>query len=88
VIDPEYFKPVFFGLLVVYMIRAKHPQHFMWAPYKTAVNPSGEDHLSKLLGIQNAQQLFDLPLPQFIARCTKLTHCAGWQEQMEPHLLY
>ena len=88
VIDPEYFKPVFFGLLVVYMIRAKHPQHFMWAPYKTAVNPSGEDHLSKLLGIQNAQQLFDLPLPQFIANCTKLTHCPGWQEQMEPYLLY
>lgn len=88
VIDPDYFKPVFFGLLVVYMIRAKHPQHFMWAPYKTAVNPSGEDHLSKLLGIQNAQQLFDLPLPQFIANCTKLTHCPGWQEQMEPYLLY
>jgi len=88
VIDPAYFKPVFFGLLLVYMIRAKHPQHFMWAPYKTAVNPSGEDHLSKLSGIQSAQQLFDLPLPQFIARCTKLTHCVGWQEQMEPYLLY
>jgi uncharacterized protein YbbC (DUF1343 family) len=88
VIDPAYFKPVFFGLLLVYMIRAKHPQHFMWTPYKTAVNPSGEDHLSKLSGIQSAQQLFDLPLPQFIARCTKLTHCVGWQEQMEPYLLY
>ena len=88
VIDPAYFKPVFFGLLIVYMIRAKHPQQFMWAPYKTAVNPSGEDHLSKLLGIPNAQQLFDLPLPQFIANCTKLTHCPGWQEEMESYLHY
>ena len=88
VIDPAYFKPVFFGLLLVYMIRAKHPQAFTWAPYKTAVNPSGEDHLSKLLGISNAQKLFDLPLPQFIANCTKLTHCAGWKEQMEPYLRY
>jgi uncharacterized protein YbbC (DUF1343 family) len=88
VIDPAYFKPVFFGLLLVYMIRAKHPQHFMWTPYKTAVNPSGEDHLSKLLGINDAQHLFDLALPQFIARCTKLTHCPGWLEQMEPYLLY
>ena len=88
VIDPAYFKPVFFGLLLVYMIRAKHPQEFMWAPYKTAVNPSGEDHLSKLLGIGSAQKLFDLPLPQFIASCTKLTHCAGWKEQMEPYLRY
>ncbi len=88
VIDPTYFKSVFFGLLLVYMIRAKHPQAFEWAPYKTAVNPSGEDHLSKLLGISNAQKLFDLPLPQFIANCTKLTHCAGWGEQMEPYLRY
>lgn len=88
VIDPAYFKPVFFGLLLVYMIRAKHPQAFTWAPYKTAVNPSGENHLSKLLGIQNAEELFDLPLPQFIANCTKLTHCAGWQEQMSPYLRY
>jgi hypothetical protein len=70
------------------MIRAKHPQQFMWAPYKTAVNPSGKDHLSKLLGIPNAQQLFDLPLPQFIANCTKLTHCPGWQEEMGSYLRY
>ena len=88
VIDPVYFKPVFFGLLLVYMIRAKHPQAFVWAPYKTAVNPTGENHLDKLLGINNAQNLFDLPLPQFIANCTKLTHCSGWQEQMIPYLLY
>ncbi|MCX6201222.1 MAG: DUF1343 domain-containing protein [Bacteroidetes bacterium] len=88
VIDPLFYKPVFFGLLLLYIIRAKKPQHFMWAPYKTAVNPSGIDHLSKLLGIPNAQQLFELPLPQFIANCTKLTHCAGWQEQMIPYLLY
>jgi uncharacterized protein YbbC (DUF1343 family) len=88
VIDPAYCKPVFFGLLLVYIIRAKHPQHFLWAPYKTAVNPSGENHLDKLLGVHHAEQLFDLPLPQFIANCTKLTHCAGWPEQMIPYLLY
>ncbi len=88
VIDPLFYKPVFFGLLLMYIIRAKHPQHFLWAPYKTAVNPSGENHLDKLLGIINAQKLFELPLPQFIANCTKLTHCAGWPEQMIPYLLY
>jgi uncharacterized protein YbbC (DUF1343 family) len=88
VIDPVYYKPVFFSLLLVYLIRAKHPQAFLWAPYKTAVNPSGENHLDKLLGINNAQKLFELPLPQFIANCTKLTHCAGWPEQMIPYLLH
>lgn len=88
VIDASYFKPVFFGLLLVYMIRAKHPKEFMWAPYKTAVNQSGAGHLGKLLGIKNAEELFDLPLPQFIARCTKLTHCGGWEEHMEPYLRY
>jgi uncharacterized protein YbbC (DUF1343 family) len=88
VIDPLFYKPVFFGLLLLYIIRAKHPEAFLWAPYKTAVNPSGENHLDKLLGINNAQKLFELPLPQFIANCTKLTHCAGWPEQMIPYLLY
>lgn len=88
VIDPLFYKPVFFGLLLLYIIRAKHPQAFLWAPYKTAVNPSGKNHLDKLLGIINAQKLFELPLPQFIANCTKLTHCAGWPEQMIPYLLY
>jgi uncharacterized protein YbbC (DUF1343 family) len=88
VIDPTYCKPLFFGLLLVYMIRTKHPEQFLWAPYKTAANPSGENHLDKLLGINNAQKLFELPLPQFIANCTKLTHCAGWPEQMIPYLLY
>ena len=88
VIDPTYFKPVFFGSLLVYIIRAKHPQHFLWAPYKTAVNPSGENHLDKLLGVHHAEQLFDLPLPQFVATCTKITHTPNWQEQMSPYLLY
>jgi uncharacterized protein YbbC (DUF1343 family) len=88
VIDPAYYKPMFFGLLLLYIIRAKHPQQFMWETYKTAVNPSGENHLDKLLGINNAQKLFDLPLPQFVATCTKITHTPNWQEQMIPYLLY
>jgi len=88
VIDPAYCKPVFFGLLLLHIIRAKHPQHFLWEPYKTAVNPNGENHLDKLLGINNAQKLFDLPLPQFVATCTKITHTPNWQEQMIPYLLY
>ena len=88
VIDPAYYKPVFFGLLLLHIIRAKHPQHFLWEPYKTAVNPSGENHLDKLLGINNAQKLFDLTLPQFVATCTKITHTPNWQEQMIPYLLY
>ena len=88
VIDPAYCKPVFFGLLLLYIIRAKHPGQFLWAPYKTAVNPSGENHLDKLLGVHHAKQLFDLPLPQFVATCTKITHTPNWQEQMNPYLLY
>jgi len=88
VIDPAYCKPVFFGLLLLYIIRAKHPQEFLWAPYKTAVNPSGKNHLDKLLGVHHAEQIFDLPLPQFVATCTKITHTPNWQEQMSSYLLY
>ena len=88
VIDPAFCKPVFFGLLLLYIIRAKHPQEFLWAPYKTAVNPSGKNHLDKLLGVHHAEQIFDLPLPQFVATCTKITHTPNWQEQMSSYLLY
>ena len=88
VIDPTYCKPLFFGLLLVYMIRTKHPEQFLWAPYKTAVNPSGENHLDKLLGMHHAEQLFTLPLSQFVATCTKITQAPNWKEQMSPYLLY
>ncbi len=85
---PESFQPVYFGLLLIRIIKQSYPQYFDWAPYPTMVNPTGKQHMDKLLGIANSEQLFSLPLPKFIAEITKLTQCRNWAEEMNPYLLY
>ena len=85
---PESFQPVFFGLMLIRIIKQSYPQDFDWAPYPTMVNPTGKQHLDKLLGITDSEKLFALPLPKFIAEITKLTQCRSWSEEMRDYLLY
>ncbi len=86
--EPGYFQPVFFGLLLIRVIRERYPEHFAWAPYPTLVNPTGRQHLDKLLGIENSEALFELSLPKFIAAITRLTRCGEWKEAVGEYLLY
>ena len=65
-----------------------YPQQFAWKPYPTLVNPSGSQHLDKLLGISQSEELFELPLAKFIAEITKLTQCRNWKEEVGKYLLY
>ena len=65
-----------------------HPLDFAWANYATNVNPSGTNHLDKLLGIRNSEALFDLPFPNFLQWATKLTNVKDWEKIMEPYLIY
>lgn len=86
--DPLQFRPVFFGLLLIRIIKDLHRDKFEWAPYKTHVNPEGINHLDKLLGISNAEQLFELPMHAFIQKCTKETKVSEWVEMVSHYLLY
>lgn len=86
--DPLQFKPVFFGLFLIRIIKDLHPDKFEWAPYKTHVNPGGIHHLDKLLGIPNAEELFELPMSPFIQKCTKETKVTDWETQVSNYLLY
>ncbi len=86
--EPHYFQSVSFGLLLIRLIKQMFPQQFTWKPYPTLVNPSGNHHLDKLLGISNSEALFDLPLARFIAEITKLTQCRTWKNKIEGYLLY
>lgn len=85
---PESFQPVYFGLMLIRIIKQTYPQYFDWAPYPTMVNPTGKQHLDKLLGITDSEKLFALPLPKFIAEITKMTQCRNWTEEMQPYLQY
>lgn len=80
--------PFFFGLFLIRIIKDLHPDTFEWAPYKTHVNPGGIHHLDKLLGIPNAEELFELPMSIFIQKCTKETKVTDWDAKVSNYLQY
>lgn len=86
--EPNYFQAVSFGLILIRLIKQLYPSHFAWKPYPTLVNPTGKQHLDKLLGIPGSEALFELPLPKFMAEITRITQCREWGKEVEPFLLY
>lgn len=86
--EPSHFKSVMNGLIILKIIKDIHPNDFKWAPYPTEHNKTGEEHLSKLLGIPNAELLFDLPLKDWLQQISKLLKVSNWKTEMEPFLLY
>jgi len=88
IIDPSQYRSVMTGLLLLKLIKDLHPQDFKWQAYPTQANPNGENHLSLLMGIPNAQQLFDQPLQVWLQHITKLIRVTQWQKEMTPYLIY
>ena len=88
VIDPYQFDAVFNGLLLMKLLKDVHPNHFKWMPYPTHANPTGKNHLSLLLGVPDAEQIFELPLPQWLQQITKLIKVSGWATNIAPYLRY
>ena len=88
VIDPYHFDAVLNGLLMLKLVKDLHPQDFKWMPYPTHANPSGENHLSLLLGIPQSEKLFDLPLQNWLQQMGKLLRVDEWRTMIAPYLLY
>ncbi|MES2332906.1 MAG: DUF1343 domain-containing protein [Bacteroidota bacterium] len=86
--QPGFFQSVSYGLILTRLIKQMYPQHFKWAPYPTLVNPTGKQHLDKLLGIADSEKIFELPLPKFIAEVTRLTQCRDWKHEISEYLQY
>jgi hypothetical protein len=76
------------GLILLKLIKDIHPQDFKWQAYPTNVNPSGTNHLSLLLGIPDAEKLFDLPLKDWLNKVVSALKVNHWSKTMEPYLLY
>ncbi len=87
-LDKNYFQSVSNGLLLINLIKSMYPKQFAWLNYPTEVNPTGEHHLDKLLGLQNSETLFNLPLQQFLPSIIKITNNSGWQKEIAPFLIY
>jgi len=88
VIAPNAFNPVLTGLIFLKLIKDIHPQDFKWQPYPTNVNPTGANHLSLLLGIPDAEKLFDLPLKDWLNKVVSALKVTQWEKTMQPYLLY
>jgi len=86
--DVTAFRPVCTALRVIWQIRRMHPDHFAWARYPTHANPTGDAHLDKLLGILDAEHLFDKQQSDFEQSLESLLDVRGWRETVRPHLLY
>jgi len=86
--DPYHYPAVMNGLLLLKLIKDLHPNDFKWMPYPTNANPSGENHLSLLLGVPNAEAIFDLPLQQWLQKINALLRVEGWKKNIESYLLY
>jgi uncharacterized protein YbbC (DUF1343 family) len=86
--DPYHYPAVMNGLVLLKLMKDLHPNDFKWMPYLTNANPSGENHLSLLLGIQNAEQLFELPLKEWLQNCIKIIKVRNWSHTIAPYLLY
>ncbi len=86
--DQSCFNAVMTGMILIKLIKSLHPSQFQWATYPTSVNPTGKEHLDKLLGISNSEAIFDLPIPAFIAAITKYCRCKEWEDEVREYLLY
>jgi len=88
VIDHNSYNPVINGLILLKVVKDIHPQFFKWMPYPTSANPTGKNHLSLLLGIPDAEQIFDLPFQQWLQKIITLIKVEAWRKNIEPYLLY
>ena len=86
--EPKFYSAVINGLILLKLVKDIHPKAFKWMPYKTNANPTGENHLSLLLGIPNAEAIFDLPLQQWLQKMSVLIKVERWKKEIETYLLY
>jgi uncharacterized protein YbbC (DUF1343 family) len=89
VTDPGIHRPVATGLRLLSLLRTLWPTQFSWEPYSTAANPSGKDHLKRLVGSEViANVLENDPGGVTSDLVQEWTDPGGWWERAEPHLLY
>ncbi|HRI80434.1 MAG TPA: DUF1343 domain-containing protein, partial [Cyclobacteriaceae bacterium] len=56
--DHSHFQPVRMGLWLMNYLSIHYPDHLQAAIYPTVANPTGENHLDRLLGMENSFSIF------------------------------
>lgn len=82
-------RPVALGLRLLHAVYKQHPSEFAWAPYPTAANPSGHNHLARLIGRREVAGLIGtLTHEQSGATIAEWTRVADWRSRVASILLY
>ncbi len=81
VTDASIFKPIAAGIALLQVLIQLYPENIMLEKYKTLANPSGENHLDKLIGIPNAME-------EIGKGNIKPNIAKEWEAMIEPFLLY
>lgn len=86
------YRPVALGLALLMAVSLVHDGAFTWAPYPTVANPSGHDHLARLLGrgdvAATLPALARAAPERRQATIAQWTATDGWAERVAPILLY
>ena len=81
--------PVALGLLLLASVMTVHREAFAWAAYPTAANPTGQEHMARLVGRADLQWWFDREAERIdLAQVREWTRLDDWAARVLPALLY
>jgi uncharacterized protein YbbC (DUF1343 family) len=94
--DPHHVRPVAFGLTLLALIMHQHPDEFSWGAYPTASNPTGRDHLARLVGrvdigaelSTGAHASRGRPADNMTSSIGRWTDTGSWPDEVAAALLY
>jgi uncharacterized protein YbbC (DUF1343 family) len=85
---PKQVRPVAAGLLLLALVATTHRDHFRWASYPTAANPTGEGHFERLIGRCGIREALEQTFDHLAARVSEWTAAPGWRGRVNSVLLY
>lgn len=86
--DKFIFRPVLTGMSLINLLMNLYPEKIEPHLYKTVANPSGENHLDKLTGINKSWNVLQQPVKHFQSIINHYTHDNNWTDKIKPFLLY
>jgi uncharacterized protein YbbC (DUF1343 family) len=88
VTDAVRLRPVLSAMVFIKLMKDHHPADFDWNPYPTLINPTGKQHLDRLLGIADSESIFELPFPVFMETVKTVLAVPNWDQLIDSSLLY
>ncbi|MFZ1714780.1 MAG: DUF1343 domain-containing protein [Saprospiraceae bacterium] len=88
VTDPNLFRPVYCGMILLAMIKSLFADQFRWMPYPTHVNRTGEDHFVRLTGSTKLKHWLEHAPLENLDGLTPLLACEGWVHRCQSIMLY